>query len=439
MANRIGLFGQPTPEEYLNNIGRIDPTDVGIANAGINAPVAVAMGARHLGKGLAQGLFSMYSKSKQKNTLNSIFTNAGDPSKDMDGYLSRMAYGLQKAGMYNEALAVVDKLKEHRIEQAAMEVDSSKAASTAIKAASEWAETSAKLNTSIADKTELKKLQTHRRELSAKLRNDPDNSTLYKEIIETNKNIDKLVTTVGRTPEDRHAGRLDVLQAGIDNVDLAISDIDNMMTSIEMDPTIAGTVGQAKRAIQTFMGIKSDISSVFKAKDITSINKMIDGAAALADNDYLVEGRTDADVDQWVNASFHNPKISEIKVFENSMAYMLARARKPGGRLNMDDIKRAAGDTKVTGIVLSARDVHSKLDFVKKEMLKAKAKMVARKEGFSLKEYRDTLDKLDVEDNVRTLSKEEIRQKLQADGGSFEQDGYEYAIVNGRLKRRKVN
>ena len=65
---------------------------------------------------------------------------------------------------------------------------------------------------------------------------------------------------------------------------------------------------------------------------------------------------------------FFDTELSANEVRANSIIYAIARARKSSGRLNLDDIERAAKDLNIFGMTSSA-SVVSKLGFLEQELL----------------------------------------------------------------------
>ena len=64
---------------------------------------------------------------------------------------------------------------------------------------------------------------------------------------------------------------------------------------------------------------------------------------------------------------FNDPKLSEIDLFQNTLAYSLARARVPDGRLLATVIEDAKADSKITGFT-SSTDVINKLTSIQEQI-----------------------------------------------------------------------
>ena len=76
----------------------------------------------------------------------------------------------------------------------------------------------------------------------------------------------------------------------------------------------------------------------------------------------------------WEDAVY-DPVFEYIKVRENILIYALARALKPTGRLNVDDIRRAADSVDLTGLK-SKENVLAKLQMVDQRLAKGQASIV---------------------------------------------------------------
>ena len=76
----------------------------------------------------------------------------------------------------------------------------------------------------------------------------------------------------------------------------------------------------------------------------------------------------------WEEAGY-DPVFAYNKVRENILIYALARALKPTGRLNVDDIRRAADSVDLTGLK-SKENVLAKLQMVDQRLAKGQASIV---------------------------------------------------------------
>ena len=152
--------------------------------------------------------------------------------------------------------------------------------------------------------------------------------------------------------------------------DRQIRSLDKVIANIIADPERAGAVGQIKDFIQRGKGI---ISDVFSNEDRQSIMD-----AAVEDSKFNHLDPKDADAIRALfdpsderSAAFwggnFDPALAENRTRINGVAYVLARARKSSGRLNLDDIQRAYADLQITGVI-DARSVLVKLNTIRSEL-----------------------------------------------------------------------
>ena len=152
--------------------------------------------------------------------------------------------------------------------------------------------------------------------------------------------------------------------------DRQIRSLDKVIANIIADPERAGAVGQIKDFIQRGKGI---ISDVFSNEDRQSIMD-----AAIEDSKFNHLDPKDADAIRALfdpsderSAAFwggnFDPALAENRTRINGVAYVLARARKSSGRLNLDDIQRAYADLQITGVI-DARSVLVKLNTIRSEL-----------------------------------------------------------------------
>lgn len=133
------------------------------------------------------------------------------------------------------------------------------------------------------------------------------------------------------------------------------------------DPTRAGAAGTARKLFQRGVGIASDLVNLPEVPQfINDISKSIVGEMMPKSN------RVDPDV-----AQFFDPTLPQNEVFENALAFGLARARQPDDRLLVDAIKSARRDVALTGLT-SAAEVNARLDAIDAEFAAAEEDVNAR-------------------------------------------------------------
>jgi hypothetical protein len=125
------------------------------------------------------------------------------------------------------------------------------------------------------------------------------------------------------------AAKADQLQARADANKGAIEQIDFAITALEENRARGGLVGQIKKTAQSFISAMRDFSA----------------ATGLEIGDDLASGLANSDV-----MEFFDPKLPDLQIIENSLAYAVARQRKPNRTLNAQDVKLAKSDTQIMGL-----------------------------------------------------------------------------------------
>lgn len=175
-------------------------------------------------------------------------------------------------------------------------------------------------------------------------------------------------TIIGQSIQAASAGgltsnRADDIRADIGHISNARSMLADMRQSILDDPTRSGVLGFVRGKAQTLIGIASDVGDILGGAVTRTVT---DTAKAVLDDITLGQSDPSRGADEEIASRFFDPKLPENEVFENSLAYALARARKGKGRLNLDDVKTAREVTKLTGLK-SSQDVLAKLAAIDKE------------------------------------------------------------------------
>lgn len=150
------------------------------------------------------------------------------------------------------------------------------------------------------------------------------------------------------------ASRADEVQASRDMLTGARTVVSRVRRSLSEAPARGGLLGTIKKGVQTVTGIASDFLS----------NDMLSGYLGEIAND-ITDGRTEREVGE-----LFDPELPRNALAENQLAYALARARKPVGRINVDDIRSAKTDTKITGLFESA-DIKERMKAIDEEFERA--------------------------------------------------------------------
>ena len=157
--------------------------------------------------------------------------------------------------------------------------------------------------------------------------------------------------------------------------DRNIRSIDRIIANIADDAQRAGIMASINEMVQIGQGMITDIldadqkNGIFLAvkeelKGINRIAETPDDAAAikaLFDPENPASAQFFGDFDE---------KLAENRTRANAIAYAVARARKTSGRLNLDDIRRAAESLKITGF-RDARTAVVELNTIRKELSEA--------------------------------------------------------------------
>lgn len=167
-----------------------------------------------------------------------------------------------------------------------------------------------------------------------------------------------------QTPEIPRA-RADEVQADIDTLTGTLTNIRKMRETINADRSRGGIVGAARGLLQTGQSVILDVMNSVPAVREAMTAFSLDKKLGLADEGISL---------------FFDPKLPEIDVAENSIAYGLARARKGSGRLNTDDVRLAKQDVNLKGLT-SVDDALSKLSAIEAEIAGAAAAMQMRLPG----------------------------------------------------------
>jgi hypothetical protein len=157
--------------------------------------------------------------------------------------------------------------------------------------------------------------------------------------------------------------RMDTLQAERDWIGYQSSELGRMMQAIEADPSLAGAVGQVRRAGQQAIGAVSDLASIFGADGRQRASEFMVNAANIASQEVANGNMSESQFTKL----FDDPNLSEIALFENTLAFTLARLRSPDGRLLSPIVNQSLQDAKITGFT-SSQDVINKLGQIQRQL-----------------------------------------------------------------------
>lgn len=136
----------------------------------------------------------------------------------------------------------------------------------------------------------------------------------------------------------------------VQNIDLlkqGVARIDELIESIEKDPTKAGAVGSLRRGGAKILGAANDVTSLFGIDFIDeSFDETVTQTVSQAAQDMASGDLTRQDY----NSLFGDSALAEQEILENSLAYIYAKVQQSNGRLLKDAIRDGKEAVKTTGI-----------------------------------------------------------------------------------------
>jgi len=127
--------------------------------------------------------------------------------------------------------------------------------------------------------------------------------------------------------------------------DTISKNLEEMIATIEDDPSLIGIIGSIRKGAQTATGIAEDFAQL--VGDMPILNEILNTIGSVASEEMTPEqAKSFAD----------DPNLSKLRLFENNLGFALARSRQPRGRLLKDTIDRSMADAQLTGMK-SSRDV----------------------------------------------------------------------------------
>lgn len=157
------------------------------------------------------------------------------------------------------------------------------------------------------------------------------------------------------------ANRMDEIRGGIGDLNRGVDNVDRLIQIATENPGSFGASGTARKIGQETAGI---------AGDVLSNVPFLDNIAQA-----ISEGLAERGI-----GDMFDETIPESDRIVNGVAYGLARARKPTGRLAVQDVKNARDDVKIRGI-RSTEGVIEGLKQIRKELDDARKDLFSRSEG----------------------------------------------------------
>ena len=216
----------------------------------------------------------------------------------------------------------------------------------------------------LASRDELTRQQDRLKVKQDFLKNNPGDITTTREIAEIQGRIDKLNAITGANRFDQKGKNLNLKDKLLSDAlffNGALSDLDRWTNILRKDPTLGGAAGTVRKFVQKSVGATQSLADLF-GKDNVPIAESLSKASSdmLRKDDQL--GLVDPDV---VN-KFFSKEVATVPLFENRLAYLIARARKPNEKLAVSDVAVAKKDARVTGIT-STEDVIARLEEIRVE------------------------------------------------------------------------
>ena len=156
-------------------------------------------------------------------------------------------------------------------------------------------------------------------------------------------------------------GDITKLNLQLGNNEYAIEGIDRILQGDWSNET--GIVASLNLGLQSVIDLGGDIGS------LTGWDGMSEWTSEVTQGvfDDMAQGDTEADFNDKAAERF-NPNLNINALFQNSLAYRLARVRKGVGRLNAQDFQNAREDSKIVGLTLGTRGVKTRLQFIRTEL-----------------------------------------------------------------------
>ena len=165
----------------------------------------------------------------------------------------------------------------------------------------------------------------------------------------------------------------------LDNLRDTIKSLDATIDAIVEEPSRAGIFGSVRRVAQTAIGVGTDLAQIVSGVTGIDINKlgMNSRSELISDKNIPASVKTTL-------MPYFDPKLSEMELFENTLAIQLAKLRILSGGSDIRAIesafKIAQKDTKLTGLK-SSQEVLTKLGAIKEEFVTSRDRLATRLGG----------------------------------------------------------
>lgn len=184
------------------------------------------------------------------------------------------------------------------------------------------------------------------------------------------------VSIAGTPDQVLPPARADDLAAMGDWLDFQAGEIDRMIGVIESDPTIAGAPGLIRRGVQAVTGAAAGIADLLGEAGAGQASRFMLNVSRQAEQDVNSGNLDESTFDEL----FNNPNISSLRLFENTLAYTLARLRMPEGRLLASVINDAKRDASLTGL-RGSDDVLNVLNDIQRQLTARRQSVERRRSG----------------------------------------------------------
>lgn len=215
-------------------------------------------------------------------------------------------------------------------------------------------------------------------QLRERLEEDPDDQEAARELSNIQRWIDKEVAITGRTEHDMDVldeTRLNPVQTEMMFLREENQVINELIATIDNNPTSVGITGSIRQGMQTARGIASDVSGDFDNPIANFTNELVSGFERNVSTDYR-----NGNIEEEVFNSYFDPDVADVSYWNNMLAYIHARSlMKPNDRLNAQDIENAKDSLGLRGF--------RSADRVKAQLLQAQRQLNRRYE--SLKTLRE--------------------------------------------------
>lgn len=232
-------------------------------------------------------------------------------------------------------------------------------------------------------------LQQRRRRMNNLVKNNPENELYAEELKEINQMLGSKVNEAkanGRSDIAAMGGgmtpnRIEELNARRMEMKNAENNIQSVIQSIRDKPSLGGITGTMRGIGETVLGSADSLTGsvslreVFGDEQAQKLQNMVRSTRQEVIRDSEA-GRVDSDSQNEIMTMF-DPRQPQLKELERTLAYEVARMRKPGGRLNTQDVENAMDSVKITGAT-SPGEVYYRMRSVLREIRNRRAMVESR-------------------------------------------------------------